>query len=449
MSTYASDTNGLVKQLCESLHIFHNSRGTWNRNNLIKRTFQYFMEEVKKNKYVEMDQNTRPIIIETMRFLCDLETLSTNSDAVLTPLSAIPRFPHEVIFAIGGWSDGAPQAIIESYDTRADRWVKVPQEDPSGPRSYHGTAVIGTKLYCIGGFNGTDYFNTCSRFDAAKKTWREIAPMHCKRCYVSVAALNGMIYALGGYDGHSRQNTGERYCPRTNQWTMIAPMNLQRSDADACALNGKIYITGGFNGQECLNSCEYYTPETNSWTMLPQMISRRSGVSCVALRGCIYVIGGFNGVTRMNTGEKYDPKRRVWTSIKEMYHPRSNFGMEVIDDMILAIGGFNGVVTISHCECYVPETNEWLEATDMSIIRSALTANIVAGLPNLRSYIHQERDKLVEDRQMRMFGINSSFPPMPTIENENVDNDLPASESDFVVIHHHHHADDEDESNEE
>lgn len=158
-------------------------------------------------------------------------------------------------------------------------------------RSYHGTAVIDRKLYCIGGFNGTDYFNTCSCFNAEKKTWKEIAPMHIRRCYVSVASLNGFIYALGGYDGHSRQNTGERYDPKKNQWTMIAPMHLQRSDADACTLNGKIFITGGFNGQECLNTAEFYTPETNTWTMLPPMLSRRSGVSCVAHQGFIYVIG--------------------------------------------------------------------------------------------------------------------------------------------------------------
>lgn len=68
--------------------------------------------------------------------------------------------------------------------------------------------------------------------------------------------------------------------------------------------------------------------------------------------------------------------------------------------MILAIGGFNGVVTISHCECYVPENNEWLEATDMSVIRSALTANVVHGLPNIRDYTHKERDKLVEERRV-------------------------------------------------
>lgn len=113
------------------------------------------MEEVKKNSFVEKDPGTRPIIIETMRFLCDLETMSLTSPLLQTPQFAVPRIPHEIILTIGGWSEGAPQTFIESYDTRADRWVRIFPEDPAGPRSYHGTAVIGTKVYCIGGFNGT------------------------------------------------------------------------------------------------------------------------------------------------------------------------------------------------------------------------------------------------------------------------------------------------------
>lgn len=170
-------------------------------------TNEYFMENVKRNLYVEKDPEARPIIIETMKFLCDLELMPLTASSLKTPSFAVPRIPHEVILAIGGWSEGAPQTYIESYDSRADRWVRVFPEDPAGPRSYHGTAVLGTKVYCIGGFNGTDYFNTCTRFDAVKRTWKEIAPMHSRRCYVSVASLNGMIYALGGYDGnHVRES---------------------------------------------------------------------------------------------------------------------------------------------------------------------------------------------------------------------------------------------------
>lgn len=161
---------------------------------------------------------------------------------MITPEIARPRVPHEVLFAIGGWSGGSPTNFIETYDTRADRWVKVEEVDPTGPRAYHGTAVVGFKIYVIGGFDGMDYFNSCRCFDAVNKTWKEIAPMHARRCYVSTAVLDELIYAMGGYDGHHRQNTAEKYDYKTNQWSLIAPMNMQRSDASACNLNGTITI---------------------------------------------------------------------------------------------------------------------------------------------------------------------------------------------------------------
>ncbi|GIY18411.1 kelch-like protein diablo [Caerostris extrusa] len=226
---------------------------------------------------------------------------------------------------------GSPTNLIETYDTKADRWIKVKETDPAGPRAYHKLAVIGYDIYVIGGFDGNDYFNSCRCFNAISKEWRDIAPMHTKRCYVSVAALDNLIYAMGGYDGHHRQNTVERYDLEINQWTFVAPMNVQRSDASATALNGRVYIVGGFNGSECLASAEFYNPQTDQWTVTPSMKQRRSGVSVISHHGRIYALGGFNGISRLVNGE-YDPESDQWTHIPDMFNPRSNFAIEALKD---------------------------------------------------------------------------------------------------------------------
>ncbi|XP_045495092.1 kelch-like protein 10 isoform X5 [Colias croceus] len=250
---------------------------------------QFFLENVKDHPYVTGNENSRPIIIETLKFLYDLEMIAQRDGEVATPEIARPRVPHEVLFAIGGWSGGSPTAFIETYDTRADRWIKVEEVDPAGPRAYHGTAVLGYCIYVIGGFDGMDYFNSCRCFDAVTKTWREI-----------------------------------------------------------------------------------------------------------------YVIGGFNGISRMCSGEVYDPATNAWSPVPDMYNPRSNFAIEVIDDMIFAIGGFNGVTTIYHVECYDEKTNEWYEATDMNIYRSALSACVIMGLPNVYDYIHKHRERLMEEKRQKI-----------------------------------------------
>ncbi|XP_052863133.1 kelch-like protein 10 [Anopheles cruzii] len=359
---------------------------------------EYFSEKVKQNPYVVATEEAKPLIIDALTYLYDLEMISTKAIREMkTPAIGLPRLPHEVIFTVGGWSEGMPQAIIETYDTRSDRWTRIPTEDPAGPRAYYGAAYIGTQLYLVGGFDGVEHFHTCRRFDMVEKVWHEIAPMHFRRCYVSVVALDGLLYAMGGYDGSNRHNTVERYNPRTNQWTLIAPMAAIRSDADACVLGGHIYITGGFNGSECLNTAESYDPAANLWSPLPPMHSRRSGVSCMALDGVVYAVGGFNGLVRLVTCERYEPATRAWVVCANMCYPRSNFGLETIDGRLCAIGGYDGAGGVAYVECYEPETDEWCEATNLSMLRSAFRAVTVADLPNVADYLHADKENLFNE----------------------------------------------------
>lgn len=137
-------------------------------------SFQYFMNRVKEHPLVIASKESLPLIFETLKFHCDLDMMGNTNEEVTTPALALPRVPHEIIFAIGGWCQGRPNRCVETYDTRADRWTRVPEEDPAGPRGYHGTAVIGHTLYCIGGLDGAEYFNTCRKFDAVLKTWEEV-----------------------------------------------------------------------------------------------------------------------------------------------------------------------------------------------------------------------------------------------------------------------------------
>ncbi|KAH7961467.1 hypothetical protein HPB52_009288 [Rhipicephalus sanguineus] len=338
----------------------------------------FFVEKIKSHKLVSDNESCRPLVIDTLRFLYDLDVVVHN-DEVPTPMFARPRIPHEVMFVMGGWMQGGPTAYIESYDTKADRWIKVDDVDPEGPRAYHKCAAIGNEIYVIGGFNGEDYFSSVRCFNAHTKQWRSVTPMHVKRCYVSVAVLNEIIYAMGGYDGRHRQNTAEKFDHRTNQERRVCHAN-----------DGYVYVTGGFSGSECLSSAEKYDPTADQWTMIAAMRFRRSGVGCIGFRNCVYVIGGFNGTTRLVSAEKYNPETNMWTSLPNMYTPRSNFAV---------------ASTTNLAECYDPTTDQWYEATDMNESRSALAASVISGLPNIRDYVHQRRDNLMEEKRQKMLDI--------------------------------------------
>ncbi|XP_077094325.1 kelch-like protein 10 [Siphateles boraxobius] len=344
----------------------------------------YFINYVKCNALVMENEACMPVIINAMKTLFDLNMDETTNSELMHQLTR-PRLPSSILLAIGGWSSGNPTNEIEAYDTKADCWVSVTQEDER-PRAYHGTAVLDEFVYCIGGYDGVDYFNSVRKFNLITQTWHEVAPMYERRCYISVAVLDGIIYAIGGFDGHQRLKTVESYDPNTNQWTMMAPMNERRSDASATSLQGRIYICGGFTGIECLFSAESFNPETNQWTFIAPMSGRRSGVGVIASADLVYAVGGFDGASRLRSAEAYNPLTNIWSDVASMYNPRSNFGIEVVNGQLYAVGGFNGFSTTSDVECYDEKTDEWFDANEMAISRSALSCCVASGLPNMAQY---------------------------------------------------------------
>ncbi|XP_028453629.1 kelch-like protein 10 isoform X1 [Perca flavescens] len=343
----------------------------------------YMRINVMSNQLVNSNTECHLMVKEAIETICHNTTSSVSG--LCNPLSR-PRLPNAIMLAIGGWSGGDPTNGIEAYDIRADYWINV-TNDHERPRAYHGTAFLNGNVYCVGGFDRVEHFNSVRRFDLSTHFWHEVASMYYRRCYVSVTVLNGCIYAMGGYDGHTRLNTAERYKPENNQWSLIAPMTEHRSDASCTTLHNKVYICGGFNGNECLQTAECYSPETNQWTIIGPMNCRRSGIGVIAYADHVYAVGGFDGNTRLRSAEAYNPQTNTWLEVSSMLTPRSNFGIEVLDDQLFAVGGFNGYTTSYNVESYDATTDEWSEACDMEIFRSALSCCVVYGLPNMADYV--------------------------------------------------------------
>ncbi|KAM9494997.1 kelch-like protein 10 [Clarias gariepinus] len=340
----------------------------------------YFMDNVKNHNLVSENTACRLIIYSVLLNIYGLNTAEfLNSDL------ARPRLPSSVLLAIGGWSQEDPTNAIEAYDPRAERWVDVTCTSES-PRAYQGAVYLNGFVYCMGGFDGRNYFNSVHRFDPISRTWAEVGPMHSRRSYVSVCKLDSYIYAMGGLNGTERLSTAERYDPKNNQWSMIAPMHERRSDASATVLNGKVYICGGFDGNECSFTAEYYNPQMDEWTLLPRMTSRRSGLGVVAYSEHVYAIGGYDGVNRLRSAEMYNPLTNSWRIVPDMINRRSNFGIEVLDDLLFVVGGYNGSTTTNNVEYYNKATAKWIKAEDMGVFRSALSCCVLYDLPNMAEY---------------------------------------------------------------
>ncbi|KAL6114828.1 klhl10 [Pungitius sinensis] len=356
----------------------------------------YLKITVKSNELVKKHPECTALVndaFNTISFLRKCGT--TNFDFWKTV--ARPRLPNAILLAIGGWSGGDPTNSVEAYDVRANCWLDVTNGDER-PRAYHGCAILAGNVYCIGGFDRAEHFNSVCRLELSTLTWHAAAPMYHRRCYVSVSVLGDFIYAMGGFNGHARLSSVERYRPDTNQWSLIAPMHEHRSDANSTTLHNKIYICGGFNGTECLQTAECYDPGTNQWTMIGSMGSRRSGVGVTTYADHMYAVGGFDGTNRLCSTEVYDPLSDAWYEVVPMLTPRSNFGIQVLDGSLFVVGGFNGMTTTNQVEYYDAATNKWANACSLDLFRSALSCCVVSRLPNMIGYVvSRNRDPVAEE----------------------------------------------------
>lgn len=74
---------------------------------------------------------------------------------------------------------GDSLSTVEYYDPKIDKWHMAPPM--SMMRSRLGVAVLKSKLYAFGGYNGKDRLSSVEVYDAVKKEWSMVSPMICKR----------------------------------------------------------------------------------------------------------------------------------------------------------------------------------------------------------------------------------------------------------------------------
>lgn len=98
------------------------------------------------------------------------------------------------------------------------------------------------------------------------RNWNYVGPMQSQRCSAGVAVLGGKLYAVGGRDGASCLRTVECYDPHTNKWTSCASMTRRRGGVGVAVANGFLYAMGGQdapanNPAACRYDCvERYDP---------------------------------------------------------------------------------------------------------------------------------------------------------------------------------------------
>ncbi|XP_071482630.1 kelch-like protein 5 [Diadema antillarum] len=139
------------------------------------------------------------------------------------------------LYAVGGRDGSACLRSMEVYDPHTNRWsLCAPM---SKRRGGLGVAVCNGCLYAIGGHDSpanqpsSKQFDCVERYDPRSDTWCLVSPMSLCRDAVGVAVLGDRVFAVGGYDGQTYLSAVECFDPQTGEWSPAASLNPGRAGA--------------------------------------------------------------------------------------------------------------------------------------------------------------------------------------------------------------------------
>jgi N-acetylneuraminic acid mutarotase len=251
------------------------------------------------------------------------------------------------LYAIGG--DGT--TVTEEFDPVNDTWTTMAPMLTTRWWGF-GTASADGKIYAIGGASGGVYLDENEEFDPVTDTWVSRTAMPTARHGVAVGVIDDIIYVIGGRNSSGYLSVNEAYDPSTDSWITRTPMPTARYYLAVAVANGKIYAVGGYGADGNLATVEEYDPSTDSWTSKTDMLTAREELAAASLNGKIYAIGGWDGVADLAANEEYDPILDSWTTRASMITARSGLAAASVADSLYATGGLLGFSYLAVHELY-------------------------------------------------------------------------------------------------
>ena len=253
---------------------------------------------------------------------------------------------------------GSPTPTPTASPSCTSGWQNEPSKTVA--RRNPATAVAGSNLYAITGFNGTDYATANERFDGA--TWTMGAPIPIRHAQGRATTVGDNVYVPGGYnsiDFTGPLDTMQIYDSVTDTWSMGMNLPAARSGVATTTFNGLVYVIGGYNPVGTGHNEVYiYDPVANSYTTGAPMPETQGNVAGVLFNGEIYVVGGG---TAPGAHYAYDPVANTWRTIAQLPTPdtlcQSDNGF-VLDGELWIVGCLNQPIN-QQVWIYNPGSNMW------------------------------------------------------------------------------------------
>lgn len=253
-----------------------------------------------------------------------VEARRAGGDGTWRPLPAMPTPRANLsaaelggfVYAVGGLGvdvDGVTPLldVVERYDPTTQSWESSPSMPV--PRAAPGVVGFGGRLYVAGGEISTatgawEVTDSVIAYDPEDQTWRTLTPMPTARTRLRLVAAGGHLYALGGFANPPVALPAvERYDPARDTWDQVAPMNEPRGLPGAVTVRSGqedvVVVVGGGQGElftptfTVSDSTEIYSVDADKWQVLETRLPRgRVSLICALEEdNSVLAIGGATG----------------------------------------------------------------------------------------------------------------------------------------------------------
>jgi N-acetylneuraminic acid mutarotase len=221
---------------------------------------------------------------------------------------------------------------------------------PGGGLNAPAAAVIGDRIYVIGGFETTTNVPThvVLVYHIHSRTWSTVAPLPAPRGGHAAAVLEGKIHVIGGGNSRSTLADHSEYDPAADKWTDRAALPRSKGSPAIAAFRGKLFSIGGRSGPGDFGDVDAYDPGTDRWTSGPPIVPRGTA-GAATYCGTIYVFGGESQAAGKTLDEvlRLDTNAGAWRESTPMPSPRNYARAVVFRGSVFLVGG-NPAVGMSH-----------------------------------------------------------------------------------------------------
>jgi N-acetylneuraminic acid mutarotase len=229
------------------------------------------------------------------------------------------------------------------------------------PRSNVVSAVLGSKIYVVGGLEKRTGGNSSGKeehvpspavekLDTTTGTWLQVARLPEGTVKPAIGVVGGRIWILGGRCGDANTDSVLEYDPATDRWSKVAWSPVAARHPAACACGGKLFVSGGaviertWTGKtrsRMLSSVLALDPETRQFAYLPDLQPSRAAHAMIAVDDHLVVLGGVTEEKQfVRDVDVLDLKEGSWRTVGSLDSDRAVFEAGLLGSSVYLVGGW-------------------------------------------------------------------------------------------------------------